>query len=268
MLSNVHTHTNFCDGNDTPEEMVKQAIEFGFASLGFSGHAPTPPPLGMEYTMTDLNGYITEIKRLKEKYKNDIQIYLGIEEEGFCPVNRGLFEYMIGSMHLIENKGKFYSIDESPEHMIKCISTFDGDFIKAAESYYSRLCDYVLKRRPDIIGHFDLITKFEGHYTDYFFSHEDYFEVSKKYMLAAAKSESIFELNNGAIAKGYRNTPYPSRDLLYELKKIDAKITITSDCHNKKMLACNFEESKKMLKDIGFEHIYVLYNNEFLKERL
>ncbi len=268
MLSNIHTHTTLCDGNDTPEEMVLQAIEMGFDSLGFSGHAPTPPPLGMEYTMRNIDAYILEINRLKEMYKNDIQIYLGVEEEGFCPVNRGRFDYIIGSLHLIENKGKFYSIDESPEHMKKCIDTFDGNYLSAVEAYYSRLCDYVLKRKPDVVGHFDLITKYEGRYTDYFFSQDGYFNIAKKYITEAAKSECIFEVNNGAIAKGYRNTPYPSRDLLYVLKKLDAKLTVTSDCHNKTMLDYNFKECKKMLKDIGFEHIYVLYNNTFMKERL
>ena len=35
---NLHTHTIYCDGKDTVEEMVKEAIQKGFSILGFSGH--------------------------------------------------------------------------------------------------------------------------------------------------------------------------------------------------------------------------------------
>ena len=37
--TNFHTHTTFCDGKDTPEQMVLAAIQKGFSALGFSGHA-------------------------------------------------------------------------------------------------------------------------------------------------------------------------------------------------------------------------------------
>ena len=39
---NYHTHTCFCDGKDTPEEMVLEAIRLGCKALGFSGHSHTP----------------------------------------------------------------------------------------------------------------------------------------------------------------------------------------------------------------------------------
>ncbi len=267
MLSNLHTHTSLCDGKDTPEEMVKQAINLGFCSLGFSGHAPTP--FHMDYCIQNIGDYISEIKKLKAKYKNDIQIYLGIEEDANAPINRNDFEYMIGSCHYLKNFDRFYSLDTNPEMLKQCIDdVFDGNQLAFAESYYSNFCDYILARRPDIIGHFDLITKYEEKYTDYFFGNKRYFEIAKKYINKAAESECIFEVNTGAIARGHRTTPYPAENLLYELKRANAKITITSDCHNKFMLDCNFDESKKMLKDIGFEYIYNLYNNEFVKERL
>ena len=38
MKQNLHTHTVFCDGEDTPEAFVKEAIARGFDSIGFSGH--------------------------------------------------------------------------------------------------------------------------------------------------------------------------------------------------------------------------------------
>ena len=40
--SNYHTHTNFCDGKSTAEEMVKSAIEKKFDIFGFSSHSAYP----------------------------------------------------------------------------------------------------------------------------------------------------------------------------------------------------------------------------------
>ena len=36
--SNVHTHTTFCDGKNSVEEMARAAIDLGFVSLGYSIH--------------------------------------------------------------------------------------------------------------------------------------------------------------------------------------------------------------------------------------
>ena len=38
-LQNLHTHTNYCDGIDTPTEMIEAAIAKGFGGIGFSGHS-------------------------------------------------------------------------------------------------------------------------------------------------------------------------------------------------------------------------------------
>ena len=43
ILSNAHTHTTFCDGKNTAEEMVQAALDNGFVSLGFSGHSFISP---------------------------------------------------------------------------------------------------------------------------------------------------------------------------------------------------------------------------------
>lgn len=79
MLVNLHTHTTFCDGKNSPEEMVLSAISKGFSVLGFSGHGYTSYDLS--YCMKDMGGYISTVNMLKEKYKDKIEIYLGVEED-------------------------------------------------------------------------------------------------------------------------------------------------------------------------------------------
>ena len=67
MLANFHTHSTFCDGNNTPEEVVRAAIELGFSAIGFTSHGTTP--FDLRYCMTDTEGYIAEIRRLKKEYR-------------------------------------------------------------------------------------------------------------------------------------------------------------------------------------------------------
>ena len=38
LRANYHTHTTFCDGSDSAEDVVLAAIDKGFSHLGFSGH--------------------------------------------------------------------------------------------------------------------------------------------------------------------------------------------------------------------------------------
>ena len=260
-LSNFHTHTVFCDGKNTPEEVVLAAIEKGFGAIGFSGHAPTAS--GSCYCMCDVAGYVAEITRLKEKYHDRIQIYLGVEEDMIGPVDRSKFEYIIGSAHYCVVDGVYYSVDGSPAHFEKCLAAFGGDAMAMAENYYKGFAAYIRERKPDIIGHFDLITKFDEMGDPLFLGNPDYEKLAGKYLLEAAKSDCIFEVNTGAISRGYRRTAYPSEHLLYLLKKEDAKLILSSDSHQIETLDTAFAQTKQFLYDIGFRKLYTLYDGEF-----
>ncbi len=266
MLSNMHTHTVFCDGKNTHEEIVLAAIEKGFCSIGFSGHSDTP--FDHSYCMTDTEGYIAETLRVKEKYKDRIQIFLGIEEDMLAQAQRSRYDYIIGSCHYYEINGVKFDVDGSYEQTKTALDAVGGDMLKLAHNYYSRFCDYLLERKPNIAGHFDLLTKFDEKYTPIFSDSKEYHELADKYLLCALKSGCIFEVNTGAISRGYRKTPYPSCELLHTLLKNEGKIMLSSDSHSIDSLDCAFEETALLLKDIGFKHTYVLYDGKFIKNEL
>ena len=263
MLANFHTHTTFCDGNNTPEEVVKAAIEKGLSAIGFSGHGYTD--FDLRYCMQNTDAYIQEITHLKEKYEKDIQICVGVEEDAFHPVDRSRFEYIIGSSHYFCVDGKYYPIDSSHECFKKCLEAFQYDVSKMAEQYYTAFCEYINKRKPDIIGHFDLITKFDELDTSLFLQNDTYNKIAEKYVLEAAKSGCLFEVNTGAISRGYRTSPYPAANLLYALKKCDAKLILSSDSHDASTLDFGFEEAKQQLRDVGFRQLYTLSDHEYVK---
>ena len=266
MKSNYHTHSIFCDGKNTPEEIVLSAIEKGFHSIGFSGHGYTE--FDLRYCMKDVEGYRKEINRLKGKYAEKIEIYLGSEEDAFRPVDRSKFDYIIGSSHYIHKDGKFYPIDSSMEYFQTCLSLFDGDFIRLAHAYYGTFCEYILKRKPDIVGHFDLITKYIEKDPFLFGDVKEYDAVAAKYLERVADSGCLFEVNTGAIARGARTTPYPAENLLHILKKKGAGLVLSADSHAKETLDFAFEETVARLKELGFSHTFVLRGGKFVKEFL
>lgn len=262
MLSNYHTHTSFCDGNNTAEEMVVSAIDKGFNSLGFSGHGYTD--FDTSYCMTDEDAYRTEILRLKDKYRDKIQIYLGTEEDATCLVSREKYDYIIGSLHYFKINGIYYSVDLSYESMLDCINLVGGDAMALAENYYKTFCDYIVSRKPDIIGHFDLLTKYDEKYEPLFLGKTEYDRIAEKYLKYAVSSGCIFEVNTGAISRGYRRTPYPYVNLLHILKNENAPVILSSDSHCADGLDCVFSETKELLKDIGFKNICTMKDGRFV----
>lgn len=263
MLANYHTHTNFCDGKNTPEEIVRYAIEEGFSAIGFSGHGFTP--FDESYCMKDTAGYIEEISRLKKQYGEKIQIYCGVEEDAFSILDRAQFDYIIGSSHYFHIENAYHPIDSDYEYFKKCMTFFDGDVVKLAEAYYSAFVSYIAKRKPDIVGHFDLITKYDEVDEMRFLNCADYLKTAEKYMRIAAENDVIFEVNTGAMARGLRKSPYPCENLLYILKEKGGKLILSADSHSAETLHFHFSETEKWLRDIGFTCVYVLDDGAFKK---
>ncbi len=264
-LQNLHTHSTYSDGADTLEEMVLTAIEKGFSSLGFSGHSYMH--YAPEYSMSieGTKKYKNEVFKLKEKYKNEISIYCGLEFDMFSEVDLSGYDYLIGSVHYFKINNEYVGFDRSQDVVKGIIDKyFGGKGIEYAKAYYKLLSHLPEYGNFDIIGHFDIITK---HADNVFFFDED----SKEYRNAAIEAAEalagkipLFEMNTGAIARGYRKNPYPAEFLLRELKRLGFGVCITSDCHNRNMLDCSFNESTRLLKDCGFEEKYILTDKGFI----
>ena len=79
--SNLHTHTRFCDGKDSAEEVVLAAIAAGMETVGFSGHSGLPFSTSWTMKQERTREYQKEILRLKDAYRDRIHILLGIEQD-------------------------------------------------------------------------------------------------------------------------------------------------------------------------------------------
>ena len=75
LTADLHTHTVFSHGKGTPEDNIKAAISLGLSKIAISDHSYKHAFYGIR----DLEGYVETILGLKEKYKDKIDVLLGIE---------------------------------------------------------------------------------------------------------------------------------------------------------------------------------------------
>lgn len=261
---NLHTHTAYCDGKNTPEEMILKAIDKGFDSIGFSGHSYMyfSPAISMSEEGT--KEYKKEINQLKDKYKGEIDVFCGLEFEMQSQVDLSGYDYLIGTVHYMPLCGKIVGIDRSADTVKSVIDTyFGGDGMAYAKEYYRLLSTLPEYGNFDILGHFDLICKHSD-------THKFFDEESKEYKNAAVEAAKIlagkipfFEVNTGSIARGYRKTPYPAPFIIKELKRLGFGAVISSDCHDKEFLDCGFSEAAELLKSCGFNERYILTEKGF-----
>ena len=269
--SNLHTHSLYCDGRNTIDEMIQAAIHAGFESLGFSGHCHT----GFSYDtcqITDLDGYFNELDAEKRKYVGVITIFKGLELESRVeglgrPVIDPRCDYTIGSDHLFWTKEGPYSVDYTPEEWNNGLKA-TGSIEKLLECYYEELCSFAEEVSFDIIGHVDLYTKFNEGGKLFDESLPKYKDLALHYIDRLARTGKIFEINTGAIGKGYRDTPYPSPFILKRLLELKAPIILSSDSHSTSTINCYFDQAEQMLKEIGFTEQMRLTESGFVSVAL
>ncbi len=252
-LSCVHSHTHFCDGKDAPEVMVQKALELGYVSLGFSGHAPSK----WDYVAMNeetLAQYIAEIQRLQQVYDGQLEILLGIERELDGDPLPDVFEYSIESVHSLHFGEEALFVDWSVEKMQNGIEKFfGGDLYAYTKAYFDACASQYEKSVAQIAGHIDLVSKFNEKAPLIDETDPRYWKPALDAVDAGLSRGLVFEVNTGAISRGYRTTPYPAPFILKYLLEKGAKVVVTGDCHDAQYLDCHYEETAELLRSIGFK---------------
>lgn len=265
MKQNLHIHSTYADGKDKPEEMVLEAIKRGYDSIGFSEHSYNKySPCLQQLRVEDMDNYKSEIRFLKEKYKDKIDIFCGLEYDLCSDVSTDGLDYIIGSVHYLEVNGNVFGFDRGLQETIDCINTnFSGDTLLLVKKYFETVASIPKKINADILGHFDIITKNneKGKFIDT--SSKEYLNLGFEAIGALKGKIPLFEINTGAISRGYRTLPYPQMEFLKEFNRQGFGVVFTSDCHNKDFVDCFYNESVQIAKDAGFKSKWILTDNGF-----
>ena len=255
----LHTHSLFDDGKNSLEEMVKAAIGKGLSAIGLSGHSPIIN--AEDWTIPDemLPQYINEAVRLKEKYREQIPVFCGIEYDLRSDLDLSVFDYVIGSNHATVTPEGTFDADYTAQFAADgIVRYFDGDAEAAAICFFSQYTAIAENSEIDIVGHFDLITKFNNQIKLYDPGSPVYLQAAFEAMELLVKAGKIFEINTGAISRGYRTSPYPSKKLLQHLHSLNGRICLNSDAHSTDGIAFAFDSALELIKSCGFREIWML----------
>ncbi len=224
MKTNFHTHSTFCDGRDTPEALAKAAVEKGFGILGFSSHSDM---------VADLAAYRAHIRNLAVLYCGRLDVRLGLEAELAKPYERGDYDYVIGSHHYITAPdGGFFAFDHTPQILKDGVRDhFGGDSAAFVKAYYAAV-RRTLQLDFDIVGHADLVRKFNVKHPFFDESADWYRGEIEATADAIAASGKLVEVNTGAIARGWLDDAYPSPFFRSLLRARGVKFILSSDAHS------------------------------------
>jgi len=261
------------------EGMIQSAIKKNFKSIGISSHGPVPFDTSWNIDRSRIGDYIEEVSAMKEKYKNEIDVFLGMEldyipEIGFGHIPEGLTEkldYYIGSVHFLGTmkNGTMWTVDYSRDELIAGIDdSFSGNVRSAVEKYYSLISEMAEKYSPTVIGHIDLIKKTNVN-NAIFNEHENwYINAVEKCLDSIKRSGSAIEINTGAIARGYTKEQYPSAHILKAVKEKGIPITINSDAHTAEGIDCKLVEMYALASSTGFKSIRYLGRSRWVDEEI
>jgi histidinol-phosphatase (PHP family) len=259
ILSTPHAHTKFVDGKNTAREMVEAAIEKGFDSIGFSEHGRQTVDEKYGLSAENEKRYYAEIRALREEYLGRIRIWLGIERDYFSVADRRDVQYVIGSVHYLDAPDGHVAVDGDAQRLLSFMqSAFGGDGVALAKAYYERLADYVVSYRPDIVGHFDLICKTNGGGRYFDEDGKAYRAVAFEALESMAGTGCLLEINTGAIARGYKDIPYPREAFLKRWRELGGRVIFSSDSHRRETIDCAFELAKELAVNCGYDTAWAL----------
>lgn len=270
--SSLHVHTVFCDGQDEVETYCRTAWEKGFASLGFSAHAPVRAKTGI-VTDWHLNEdrfatYLEAVRDARQRWAGKLPVYLGLEVDYI----RGLMgpadpdyrdmglDYVIGSVHYVfpPDGGAPFAVDAPQEAFDRDVrGRFNGDGESLMEAYWDALDGMIRAGGFDILGHIDLVKKNNQEGQWFSIAGERYLEKVRSIVDALARSGVMVEVNTGGLNRGKTKDTYPSREILSLLRERNVPVTITADAHRAPDLGGHYDTALQTLLEAGYTNVYL-----------
>lgn len=241
-MKNYHTHTKRCyHAINTEEEYIQAAIQSGYTELGFSDHTPWHYDSSFHATMRmeedKLEGYVQTLRQLKEKYKDQISIKIGLECEYFeryIPwlketIDKYELDYVILGNHYDETDeiGIYFGCPLTQQQLTKYVNSCIKGLKTGLFSYLAH---------PDLAN----------------YDSEDPFYVQEMTRLCVAAKELDIPLEFNLLGlKTHRQ--YPNDTFFKIAKKVGNRVIIGTDAHQSSALLDmnTYYQAKQYLNRLG-----------------
>ncbi|MCJ7811777.1 histidinol-phosphatase HisJ [bacterium] len=264
--ADLHIHTTYCGhARGTLNEMVQSAISHGFSEIGFADHFPYPdrfiaPVPNCVIPEKIFPQFISEVMKLQEEYNGKINIRLAAEID-YLPdyINQTKkkiqlfpFDYIMGSVHIIEGMQIDYSEEMLVEHLEQL-----GGVNELWRKYWQHIEELIRSEIGDIIAHFDLPKKYGVS-----LPLQDYSDCVDHLLNLIKDRNCVLEINTGGIDRSFHGESYPSLDIIRMARKKDMDITLGSDAHRPEEIGRHFNTTREFLRSLGWEYAVVFQNRE------
>ena len=252
ITADFHVHTQFSDGRDAIGAVAARAYASGMTAVGFSEHVYAPYDLEVCMRPGTAPAYREACRRLREEYRGRMAVYCGIEQDLFAEEPTDGYDYVIGAVHYVRINGEYLTVDWKRDTLDRAAALLGGDMLKVAEEYFRLVSRVVEVTRCQLIAHFDLIAKLNQR--EHLFDEND-----PRYVAAWRQAADIlletgvpFEINTGAVSRGYRTEAYPALPIRRYLRDRGARFVLSSDSHSLETLRYDFERQERICAEEGF----------------
>lgn len=262
MRFDLHTHHTRCGhAQGCIEDYIRAAIDAGLDVIGISDHTPyfahseDHPHPRVAMARSAFSDYVEEVLRLKERYRDKIEVLLGVESD-FFPEHAEIyrksldahpFDYIIGSVHVtrgvsIFNRNRWKGLTEERR-------------IEEKNHYYELIALSAQSGMFQVLGHIDAM---KGYYPDFSAIPAD--DAIDRALRTIAECGVAIEVNTSGSTKDCGGW-YPSNDILERACHYGVDVTFGSDAHTPKRVADDWERVRSRLKEIGYKE-WVFYRNK------
>lgn len=275
-LTNYHSHCSYCDGRADMESFIRFAVSKGFTSYGFSSHAPLPFSTNWTMEWEYMPFYIAEFQRLKAKYADQIELYIGLEidylnKESNPSILRFQelpLDYRIGSVHLLHDaQGEVVDIDTSPDKFAQMVHKhFNGDIVKVVHLYYESLMNMLHLGGFDIVGHADKMHYNASQMRATLLDEPWYDELVKTYFREIATMGYQMEVNT----KAFLDTDvfFPNQRYFSYLHELGVKMQVNSDAHYPERINYGRPEALQALYKAGYREVMEMHQGKWMPQSI
>ena len=272
MLTDYHTHLR-PDVPDTPperfftEDNVRRYIDAaaarGIAELGFSEHVYRfresldvwQHEFWRACAFDSLDDYVEFLARMPVKVGLEVDWIPGREEQIAQLIGDRPWDYIIGSVHFIGDRG----VDHDGYDIWESASPDE-----VWSKYFTTLGDAAASGLFDVLAHPDLVKVWGKAKPDPPRPKREYYELAIEQIAAA---DIAVEVSTAGLRKDVGEL-YPDRELLEMLVAAGKPVSLSSDAHEPEFIGYAYDDALALMRSVGVETVCVFEGRRRREEPL
>jgi histidinol-phosphatase (PHP family) len=247
---NYHMHSRFSeDGDDSPEEMCRRALELGLPEIGFSEHWDVGP-YEHHPRFFKPEPWYAELERLRGLFAGKLTIRAGVEvaEPHLYPhetaelLQRTPFDYVIGSVHF---NGPHFMFDE------KYFRAHTADEVYG--SYFDEVEKMLVTADIDIVAHLDIPARTARPILGY--EPVRYEQQIRRILEKVIARGLALDVNVGGLRKPARNLMPDPLILKWYAEMGGQRVTLGSDGHRIPEVAMHLDRALEAIRAAGIQYV-------------